>query len=98
MDKELHTEIEIQASDELVWQLLTDFPSYNYWNRWSNRGATPSTPAPRPLMTEHTLFTALLIGWFALAGVTFLALFFVVARYGRHTREGGGPTVSNRSG
>jgi hypothetical protein len=30
--KELRTEIEIQASDQRVWQLLTDFASFPKWN------------------------------------------------------------------
>jgi hypothetical protein len=30
--KELHTEIEIQATAERVWQLLTDFASFPKWN------------------------------------------------------------------
>ena len=30
--KELRTEIEIQATAERVWQLLTDFPSFPQWN------------------------------------------------------------------
>jgi hypothetical protein len=30
--KELRNEIEIQASDERVWQLLTDFSSFPQWN------------------------------------------------------------------
>jgi hypothetical protein len=30
--KELRTEIEIQASAERVWQLLTDFPAFPQWN------------------------------------------------------------------
>ena len=30
--KELNTEIEIQASDERVWKLLTDFASFPQWN------------------------------------------------------------------
>ena len=30
--KELRTEIEIQASDEQIWQLLTDFASFPQWN------------------------------------------------------------------
>lgn len=30
--KELHSEIEIQASDERVWKLLTDFASFPKWN------------------------------------------------------------------
>ena len=30
--KEIRTEIEIQASDKRVWQLLTDFASFPQWN------------------------------------------------------------------
>jgi hypothetical protein len=30
--KELRSKIEIQASAERVWQLLTDFPSFPQWN------------------------------------------------------------------
>lgn len=30
--RELYTEIEINASLEKVWQILTDFPSYPQWN------------------------------------------------------------------
>jgi hypothetical protein len=30
--KELHTEIEINARAERVWQLLTDFDRYSQWN------------------------------------------------------------------
>ena len=30
--KELRTEIEIQATAERVWRLLTDFPSFPQWN------------------------------------------------------------------
>ncbi len=29
---EIYTEIEIQASDEQVWKLLTDFASFPHWN------------------------------------------------------------------
>jgi hypothetical protein len=42
--KELRTEIEIQASAERVWQLLTDFGSFPEWNpfiRWANGEAKP---------------------------------------------------------
>ena len=30
--KEIYTEIEIQASDDKVWHILTDFKSYPLWN------------------------------------------------------------------
>jgi hypothetical protein len=30
--KQLHTQIEIYASDKRVWELLTDFASYPQWN------------------------------------------------------------------
>lgn len=30
--KEVHTEIDIRASDERVWQILTDFPNFAKWN------------------------------------------------------------------
>ena len=35
--KELHTQIEINASAERVWHLLTDFPSYPQWNPFIRR-------------------------------------------------------------
>ena len=35
--KELHTEIEIGASAERVWQILTDFASYPEWNPFVRR-------------------------------------------------------------
>ena len=37
--KELRTEIEIQASDERVWQLLTDFASFPQWNPFIRRAS-----------------------------------------------------------
>ncbi len=49
-------------------------------------------------MTEHTVYNGLLLGWLALAVVTFAALFFVTAPYGRHARRGWGPSVGNRLG
>jgi hypothetical protein len=30
--KEIKTELEIMASSERVWQVLTDFPNYSKWN------------------------------------------------------------------
>jgi hypothetical protein len=37
MGKTLHTQIDIKASKEKVWSILTDFPAYPHWNpfiRW----------------------------------------------------------------
>jgi hypothetical protein len=36
--KELHTEIEINASAERVWRVLTDFAAYPKWNPFVRRG------------------------------------------------------------
>jgi len=49
-------------------------------------------------MREITLYNGLLAAWFALGAVVFIALFFVVAPYGRHVRKGWGYTVGNRLG
>ena len=49
-------------------------------------------------MNEATVFNTLLIGWFVLAAVVFIALFFVVAPYGRHLRSGWGYTVNSTTG
>ena len=35
--KELYSEIEIQASDERVWKVLTDFASFPQWNPFIRR-------------------------------------------------------------
>ena len=32
MTRRLHTEIEIQASPDRVWETLTDFTAYSHWN------------------------------------------------------------------
>jgi len=37
--KELRSEIEIQASAERVWQLLTDFASFPRWNPFIRRAS-----------------------------------------------------------
>jgi len=47
---------------------------------------------------ELTIFDGLLIGWFALAAVVFILLFFIVAPYGRHMRGGWGYTLGNKLG
>lgn len=49
-------------------------------------------------MSEMSLYHWLVIAWMALAVVTFVALFFVNAPYGRFTRSGWGPKISARWG
>jgi 3-oxo-5-alpha-steroid 4-dehydrogenase 1 len=49
-------------------------------------------------MKEQTILNGLLIGWFVLAVIVFIALFFIVAPYGRHTRQGWGYSVGNKLG
>jgi 3-oxo-5-alpha-steroid 4-dehydrogenase 1 len=49
-------------------------------------------------MNEATFYHWLVIGWMALAAVTFVALFFVTAPYGRFTRSGWGPRIAARWG
>ncbi len=49
-------------------------------------------------MTEITLFNWLVVILFALAGSVFIALFFVAAPYGRHSRAGWGPALNPRLG
>jgi hypothetical protein len=44
--KELHSEIEIQATDEKVWRILTDFASFPQWNPFMRRAVgEPKTGA-----------------------------------------------------
>src|SRR5262245_53390819 len=49
-------------------------------------------------MTEARFYDLLLVSWFALAAITALALFVVVAPYGRHVRGGWGPTIPSTAG
>jgi 3-oxo-5-alpha-steroid 4-dehydrogenase 1 len=49
-------------------------------------------------MSEEAIFDGLLVGWFVLAALVFILLFFVAAPYGRHIRKGWGKTVDNRLG
>lgn len=49
-------------------------------------------------MPETTLHAIVLIAWVALAAISFVALLFVSAPYGRHGRRGWGPTVDRRLG
>jgi 3-oxo-5-alpha-steroid 4-dehydrogenase 1 len=47
-------------------------------------------------VNELTVYNILIISWFALGTVVFIALFFVVAPYGRYVRKGWGYTVNNK--
>ncbi len=49
-------------------------------------------------MKEMTIFNGILMGWFILAILIFIILFYVVAPYGRHLRMGWGPVLDNRLG
>jgi protein-S-isoprenylcysteine O-methyltransferase Ste14 len=49
-------------------------------------------------MQELTFFNTLLLAFFLLAVVVFVALFFVAAPYGRHARQGWGYSVGSRLG
>ena len=49
-------------------------------------------------MSVDAIFDVLVVGWLAVAAVTFVALFFVAAPYGRHMRGGWGATIPNRLG
>jgi protein-S-isoprenylcysteine O-methyltransferase Ste14 len=49
-------------------------------------------------MSEQAFFNILLISWFALAVIIFVALFFIVAPYGRHLKDRWGPKIGDRLG
>ena len=49
-------------------------------------------------MTEATFFPILLWSWVGVAALSFLALLFVTAPYGRHVRGGWGPTIPSTVG
>jgi protein-S-isoprenylcysteine O-methyltransferase Ste14 len=49
-------------------------------------------------LKESTIFNSLLIAWFVLGAVVFVALFFIAAPYGRHVRKGWGYSVGNKLG
>jgi 3-oxo-5-alpha-steroid 4-dehydrogenase 1 len=49
-------------------------------------------------MSELTFFNYLLIVWFTLAAAIFVALFFVIAPYGRHTAKHWGATMRSTTG
>jgi 3-oxo-5-alpha-steroid 4-dehydrogenase 1 len=47
-------------------------------------------------MNEHLLYNSLLIATLAAGLITFIALFFIVAPYGRHVRKGWGYQIGNK--
>ena len=49
-------------------------------------------------MKEVTIYNCILAAWFALGAVVFIALFFIVAPYGRHARKGWGYALGNNLG
>ena len=49
-------------------------------------------------INEKAFFDILLEGWFVLSAIVFIALFFIVAPYGRHMRQGWGIYLNNRMG
>ncbi len=50
-------------------------------------------------MNESMIYNSLLVAWFIIAAIVFVALFFfIVAPYGRHLRKGFGYSVGNRLG
>jgi protein-S-isoprenylcysteine O-methyltransferase Ste14 len=49
-------------------------------------------------MNERAFFNILLVGWFVLAAVIFVTLFFIVAPYGRHSRRRWGPQIGDKLG
>ena len=49
-------------------------------------------------MSGIVWFDGLVVGLLVVAVATFVALFFVAAPYGRHRRDGWGPTLGNRLG
>jgi 3-oxo-5-alpha-steroid 4-dehydrogenase 1 len=49
-------------------------------------------------MSEQIIYNGLIIGWFILASIVFVSLFFFAAPYGRHTRRGWGPNINNTLG
>jgi hypothetical protein len=51
MSKQLHTEIDIDATPERVWQVLTDFDAYSQWNPFMTR--VSGAPAPGERLTIH---------------------------------------------
>jgi 3-oxo-5-alpha-steroid 4-dehydrogenase 1 len=49
-------------------------------------------------VNEARFYQSLLVAWFALAGISALALAFIAAPYGRYFRRGWGPSISSTAG
>ena len=49
-------------------------------------------------MNESMIYNGLLIAWFIIGAIVLVALFFIVAPYGRHMRKGWGYSVGNKLG
>ncbi len=49
-------------------------------------------------MISNLVFNAIIIAWIVLAVGVFVSLFFIAAPYGRHSRRGWGPSLTNRVG
>jgi hypothetical protein len=47
MPRQLQAEVEVQASPERVWQVLTDFADYHQWNPFIVRAAGQAVPGGR---------------------------------------------------
>jgi hypothetical protein len=47
MGRQLRAEIEVEASPERVWEILTDFAAYRHWNPFIVEGAGQAVPGGR---------------------------------------------------
>jgi hypothetical protein len=47
MSKQLRAEVEVEASPERVWEVLTDFAAYRQWNPFIVQGAGQAVPGSR---------------------------------------------------
>jgi 3-oxo-5-alpha-steroid 4-dehydrogenase 1 len=49
-------------------------------------------------MDESVIYNSLIVAWFVVGAIVFIALFFIAAPYGRHIRKGWGYSVGNKLG
>jgi uncharacterized protein YndB with AHSA1/START domain len=45
MSRQLRAEVEVEASPERIWEVLTDFAAYRQWNPFIVEGAGRAVPA-----------------------------------------------------